>query len=294
MAKADVEKSLLAKEPWRSPLEELERTLSEVSRAVRGLRDALESGDAGGTAEPPIQAVVVEEAETQAGESDTKEAETQTGESDTTNEVSSVGKPTEGTTVVGRAKSSITSFEHVWERLQREGHADSAGPAETEAETRAAESDTANKAVRSSESTEGATAVGGAKSGIADFEHVWARLQREGDTRSAARAEEAVEVRGLSSLPSQYRITIEDRDGTPVDLLPVQRALRAFASADDVSLLNFANGTAVISLRTTGELDLDKLASAIGMATSRDCEVIPQDQGKLFLRLSLEEGRRNG
>ena len=288
MAKADVEKSLLAKEPWRSPLEELERTLSEVSRAVRGLRDALESGDAGGTAEPPIQAVVVEEAETQAGESDTKEAETQTGESDTTNEVSSAGKPTEGTTVVGRAKSSITSFEHVWERLQREGHA------ETEAETRAAESDTANKAVRSSEPTEGATAVRGAKSGIADFEHVWARLQREGDARSAARTEETVEVRGLSSLPSQYRITIEDRDGTPVDLRQVQRALRACASADDVSLLNFANGTAVISLRTTGELDLDKLASAIGMATSRDCEVIPQDQGKLFLRLSLEEGRRNG
>lgn len=223
MAKADVEKSLLAKEPWRSPLEELERTLSEVSRAVRGLRDALESGDAGGTAEPSIHVVGVDEAEPQAGESDT-----------------------------------------------------------------------ANKAVRSSEPTEGPTAVGGAKSGIAGFEHVWERLQREGDARSAARAEETVEVRGLSSLPSEYRITIEDRDGTPVDLLPVQRALRAFASADDVSLLNFANGTAVISLRTTGELDLDKLASAIGMATSRDCEVIPQDQGKLFLRLSVEEGHRNG
>ena len=87
---------------------------------------------------------------------------------------------------------------------------------------------------------------------------------------------------------------LEDADGTPVDLLPVQRALRAFASADDVSLLNFANGTAVISMRATGELDLDKLAMAIGMATSRECEVIPQDQGKLFLRLSAEEGNRNG
>ena len=223
MAKADIEKSLLANEPWRSPLEELERTLSEVGRAIRGLRDALESGDAGGTAEPSIHVVGVDEAEPQAGESDT-----------------------------------------------------------------------ANKAVRSSEPTEGATAVGGAKSGIAGFEHVWERLQREGDARSAARAEETVEARGLSSLPSEYRITIEDRDGTPVDLLPVQRALRAFASADDVSLLNFANGTAIISMRTTVELDLDKLALAIGMAMSRECEVIPQDQGKLFLRLSAEEGNRNG
>ncbi len=89
-------------------------------------------------------------------------------------------------------------------------------------------------------------------------------------------------------------MTIEDRDGTPVDLLPVQRALRAFASAEDVSLLNFANGTAVISMRTTGELDLDKLAAAIGLATSRECEVIPQDQGKLFLRLSIEEGHPKG
>ena len=225
MAKADIEKSLLAKEPWRSPLEELERTLSEVGRAIRSLRGALESGDAGGTAEPPIHAVVVEEAETQAGKSDT------------TNEVSSADKPTVGTTVLGRAKSSITSFEHVWERLQREGQERSAAPAEEE---------------------------------------------------------EIEEVRGLSKLPSEYRITIEDRDGTPVDLLPVQRALRAFASADDVSLLNFANGTAVISMRATGELDLDKLALAIGMATSRECEVIPQDQGKLFLRLSAEEGNRNG
>ena len=223
MAKAEIEKSLLANEPWRSPLEELERTLSEVGRAIRSLRDSLESGDAGGTAEPSLHAVGVEEAEPKAGESDT-----------------------------------------------------------------------AKKAVRSSEPAEDAAVVGGVKSSITSFEHVWERLQREGEERRAAPAEEIEQVRGLSSLPSEYRITIEDRDGTPVDLVPVQRALRAFASADDVSLLNFANGTAVISMRITGELDLDKLGSAIGMATSRECEVIPQDQGKLFLRLSLEEGRRNG
>ena len=294
MAKADIEKSLLANEPWRSPLEELERTLSEVGRAIRSLRDSLESGDAGGSAEPSLHAVGVEEAEPKAGESDTAKKAVRSSE------------PAEDATVVGGVKSSITSFEHVWERLQREGHAGSAAPAETEAETRAGESDTteaepqagesdtAKKAVRSSEPAEDATVVGGVKSSITSFEHVWERLQREGEERRAAPAEEIEQVRGLSSLPSEYRITIEDRDGTPVDLVPVQRALRAFASADDVSLLNFTNGTAIISMRITGELDLDKLGSAIGMATSRECEVIPQDQGKLFLRLSVEEGHRNG
>ena len=99
-------------------------------------------------------------------------------------------------------------------------------------------------------------------------------------------------MRGLEHLPQTYRITVEDRDGTPVDLVTIHRALLTFAAADDISLINFANGVPIVSIRVEGELDLERLAAAISAATSRQCEVIPQDKGKLFLRLSSEEGNK--
>ena len=188
------------------------------------------------------------------------------------------------------------NFDEVWKRLRQErknfSGQETRSPAE---ETTDVEEDGVIKgdATESGRpgSMAGLAAGGGAASGprSGNFDNVWQRLQHEREERSNASIEEVADVRGLGTLPQSYRMTIEDKDGTPVDLVTVHRALLSFAPADDVSLNNFANGTAVISLRTTGELDLDELASVIGAATSRECEVIPQGQGKLFLRLSVEE-----
>jgi hypothetical protein len=127
------------------------------------------------------------------------------------------------------------------------------------------------------------------KSRLSSFEGVWERLERERKERSDSDVEDVAEVRGLGHLPQTYRITVEDRDGTPVDLVTIHRALLTFTAADNISLINFANGVPIVSVKVHGDLDKERLATTIGTATSKHCEVIEQDNGKLFLRLSSEE-----
>jgi hypothetical protein len=122
------------------------------------------------------------------------------------------------------------------------------------------------------------------------FERLWDRIEAERlDQQSEGVAEGSSELRGLDLLPQQYLVTVEDRESA-VALAPLHRALAAVADMDDVSLLSFANGVPVISVRVQGELDLERLREAVSVAMDRDCEMIPQDNGRLHLRLSSLEG----
>jgi hypothetical protein len=125
----------------------------------------------------------------------------------------------------------------------------------------------------------------------ASFERLWERIAHERlerDPGEGQAAEEPAKLRGLDLLPQQYLMTIEDRESA-VDLVPLHRALGGFAAQEDVSLVSFANGTPVVSLRVKGELDLDRFGAAIGSAMDRECEVIDQGNNRLFLRLRLPD-----
>ena len=134
---------------------------------------------------------------------------------------------------------------------------------------------------------------------LAEFERVWQRRERKRKEPRAARAEqddlskpsgrsEPNEPRGLKLLPSEYLMTIEDRDAS-VDLITLQRGLLTLAPMENIKLLTYAKGVPVISLRSEGELDLELLSEAVGNATGRRCEVIPQDGTKLFLGLTPDD-----
>jgi hypothetical protein len=127
------------------------------------------------------------------------------------------------------------------------------------------------------------------------FERVWSRLEAEKlekhvEPPSAAEGEDvAAKVTSkLASLPGSYVITVEDRE-SKVDLVSLHRALVSLEGAEEVTLVSFANGVPVVSLRMVGELDFEKLSKSVGMAMDRECEVIPHDSSKLFLRLTPHE-----
>ena len=126
--------------------------------------------------------------------------------------------------------------------------------------------------------------------GISAFERFWDRGMDAEPEREDVTEEPPTEPRGLNLLPQQCLITVEDRERS-VDLVPLHRALLSLAKMEDISLVSCANGTPVVSLRVVGELDQAKLQEAVSTALDQECEVIPQDTGRLFLRLSAREGK---
>ena len=111
------------------------------------------------------------------------------------------------------------------------------------------------------------------------FDRLWERLENEKVERPAAEAApQAVSLaeRVAALLPQQYMLTIEDGDRA-VDLVQLHRALQRLAKPDDISLVSYANGTPVVSLRIAGELDVDKLTDAISETMDQDCELSQQD-----------------
>lgn len=126
--------------------------------------------------------------------------------------------------------------------------------------------------------------------GRSTFERLWDRIERERMEKEPGEPVAQVEQRrGLDLLPQQYLMTVEDRE-TRVDLVPLHRALLSIAGMDDVSLVTYANGVPVISIRVQGELDVDKLQDAVALGMDRECEVIPQENNKLFIRLRASGG----
>lgn len=124
---------------------------------------------------------------------------------------------------------------------------------------------------------------------LAVFDRLLDRIDIE---KSAAQEETPSEpsskASGLDLLPQLYLMTVEDREGN-VDLVPLHRALMALATLEEANLVSYANGVPVVSLRVKGELDLEQLGSVVSTAMDRECEVIPQDNGKLYLRMKIPE-----
>ncbi len=125
--------------------------------------------------------------------------------------------------------------------------------------------------------------------GRSAFDRLWDRIEGERETKPEDTASEpAEERRGLDLLPQQYVMTVEDQEGA-VDLIPLHRALLGLEVIQEISLVSYANGVPVISLRTEGELDLVRLDDAVSEAMDRQCEVIPQDNGKLYLCMTARQ-----
>ena len=125
--------------------------------------------------------------------------------------------------------------------------------------------------------------------GLSTFDRLWDRIERERTEKQEEPSPTALSGRrGLDRLPQQYLMTVEDREGK-VDLTPLHRALAGLPGADEISLVSYSNGVPVVSLRVEGELDFDQLRDAVSTAMDRECEVIPQDMGKLYLRMKARQ-----
>ena len=252
-----------AEQPWRFSLDALEAALAEAARAITGLRLSLE-----GESAAPSRPVAVPD-----------------------------------DPAANEKSERLTDYERVWQRLERERKEPSAagaeqgglsklsGPSEpSEPSAAGAEQDDTSKLSGPSEPSEPSAAgveqddTSKPNSFSEPSEPSAGGVEQDGRSKPSDPSEPS-ELRGLKLLPSNYLMTIEDRD-TSVDLITLQRGLLTLAPMEDIRLVTYAKGVPVISLRFEGELDLERLSEVIGNATGRRCEVIPQDGTKLFLRLT--------
>ena len=92
-------------------------------------------------------------------------------------------------------------------------------------------------------------------------------------------------MRGFELLPRTYRLTVEDKR-RGVDLVPLHRALLGMDGVRDMSLLSYSNGTAIVALETTVELDPDLLAKAVSRAMARDVKVEVHNEQTMVIKLA--------
>lgn len=91
--------------------------------------------------------------------------------------------------------------------------------------------------------------------------------------------------RGFDLLPRTYRITVEDKR-RGVDLVPLHRALLGMDGVRDMSLLSYSNGTAIVALETTNELDPDTLGKAVAHAMAREVKVEVHNEQTMVIKLA--------
>lgn len=120
------------------------------------------------------------------------------------------------------------------------------------------------------------------------FERLWERMEHERLEKSRLDAEGEPQRKGLELLPQLYMVTVEDRERR-VDLVPLHRALLGIEGIDEIALASYANGVPVVSLRAKHAIDLEQLRDAVEATLRRSCELIPQDTGRIFLRLTSPE-----
>ncbi|HXK33706.1 MAG TPA: hypothetical protein VNM91_06835, partial [Dehalococcoidia bacterium] len=92
---------------------------------------------------------------------------------------------------------------------------------------------------------------------------------------------------GFDLLPKTYRITIEDKRRN-VDLVPLHRALLGIDGVQDMSLLSYANGAAIVSVETLGDLTPESLQRAVSHAMARDAEVQVHNETTLVVKIAEE------
>jgi hypothetical protein len=138
------------------------------------------------------------------------------------------------------------------------------------------------------EQAQPATAHGQLDGAYSAFERLWERLELEHKEREQLAAAGEPERRGLEALPQFYQMTVEDREHR-VNLIPLHRALQSVTDIDDFNLVSFANGVPVVAIRSDRELDMEQLRHAVAATMRRECEVLPQDSGRIYLRLVPQE-----
>lgn len=84
--------------------------------------------------------------------------------------------------------------------------------------------------------------------------------------------------------PYAYKVTIEDRK-SPVELLQLHKALTSIPSVRNLSLLNYVNGVASISLETTDEIQPPELESAVRKIMKRSCSVVPHESNIILIQV---------
>ena len=81
-----------------------------------------------------------------------------------------------------------------------------------------------------------------------------------------------------------YKVTIEDRKG-PIELLQLHRALTSIPSVRNLSLLNYVNGVASLSLETMDEIQPLELENAIKKVMKRSCSVVPHESNVILIQV---------
>lgn len=84
--------------------------------------------------------------------------------------------------------------------------------------------------------------------------------------------------------PYAYRVTVEDRKNS-VELMQLHQALNSIPSVRNLSLLNYVNGIASISLESTDELQSSELENALHKVMKRNCTVVPHDSNTMLVQL---------
>jgi len=84
--------------------------------------------------------------------------------------------------------------------------------------------------------------------------------------------------------PYGYRVTIEDRKG-PVELMQLHRALTGIESVRNVSLLNYVNGVASLSIEATDEVQPQELENAVKKTMKRSCSVVPHESNVILIQV---------
>ena len=84
--------------------------------------------------------------------------------------------------------------------------------------------------------------------------------------------------------PYAYRVTIEDRK-SPVELVELHRALTSIPSVRNLSLLNYVNGIASLSLEATDEIQPPELENAVKKIMKRSCSVVPHESNVILIQV---------
>ena len=84
--------------------------------------------------------------------------------------------------------------------------------------------------------------------------------------------------------PYAYKVTIEDRKG-PIELLQLHRALASIPSVRNLSLLNYVNGVASLSLETMDEIQPPELENAVKKVMKRSCSVVLHESNVILIQV---------